>query len=174
MGQPSVSGVVRRTMETRGGHGLGDPKNSISTTGRIRGKLRIRVEPGFMEFLDRFVELDLKYGKSAINTLSLVVVNPGPVKSALRISASTTKSLRLTTELGCEYPFRTHQSHALTQPSNVQVGVVVTIRDFRKLELVVIQPESPNNALPPSSITSTEHRKVIFVVMHMRDRVNFT
>ena len=46
----------------------------------------------------------------------------------------------------------------------------MTIRDFRQLrelELVVTWPESPNNALLLSSITSTELRKITFLVRFM-------
>ena len=53
----------------------------------------------------------------------------------------------------------------------------MTIRDFRRLRelsLVVIWPESPNDALLLSSITSTELRKVIFLVPYLYNWVGFT
>ena len=52
----------------------------------------------------------------------------------------------------------------------------MTIQDFRRLqelELVVIWPKSRDNALLISSITSTELRKITFLVKYMRGGLSF-
>ena len=68
----------------------------------LRGKLRIRVEPNFPEFLDRFLKLDLRYEDLVISTPSPMSMATALVESALQISTSTVKYLRLTAQLGCE------------------------------------------------------------------------
>ena len=68
----------------------------------LRGKLHIReVHADCLEFLDRFAELDQEYEELVINT-PLLFVETKFMVSALQISTSTVKFLRLAAELQCE------------------------------------------------------------------------
>ena len=65
----------------------------------LRGKLHVYdVSPDCLEFLNRFVELDLEYEELVLDS-SCTSMETEFVQSALQISASTVKFLRLTAEL---------------------------------------------------------------------------
>ena len=71
----------------------------------LRGKLHVReVQVNCLEFLDRFAKLDQGYEELVIDTSLLLFMGTRFVASALQISTSTVKFLRLTAELQCEQP----------------------------------------------------------------------
>ena len=72
-----------------------------SLTQPLRGKLRIRVQVDSPEFFDRFAKLNLEYEELVLGRCCITLMETKSLGSALRISASTVKFLRLTCQFRC-------------------------------------------------------------------------
>jgi hypothetical protein len=65
----------------------------------FRGKLHVRdIHTNYLDFFNRFAKLDLEYEELVIDS-SFILMEPEFLESALQVSTSTIKSLRLTAEL---------------------------------------------------------------------------
>ena len=94
---PNITSLQLRSLE------LEPEEGSVSSLSRpLRGKIRVQeVGTEDLEFFNRFAELDLEYEEMVIGSTRLSMEEQF-LESALRISASTLKFLRLTAELPCE------------------------------------------------------------------------
>ena len=75
----------------------GEPAQSLSRP--LRGKVRVRVQADFPEFINRFTKLDLEYDELVIHGYLPASARMEMVGSALQISPSTVKLLRLNLQL---------------------------------------------------------------------------
>ena len=141
----------------------------------LRGKVHIYYpRSDSLEFLNRFAKLDLEYEELVIETNLWILTEIEFVESALQISASTVKFLRLAADPECECTLfalieKMSSSNPLT--SHIKAEDAVTIHNFRRLrelELVVGWPGVSHRTLF-ASITSTELRKIIFPTSYMQD-----
>ena len=153
---------------------LRDEGSAPSLSRPLRGTVYLHLKVNSPKFLDQFAKLDLEYEELIIDTF-LYGFEVKSVESALRISTSTVKFLRLIAELECERSLPTLFVRTTSSPnSRVQAEPALMIHDFRQLqelELVVTWP-SPAYETILSSITSTELRKVIFFVWTPCDWTN--
>jgi len=87
-----------------------------STSRPFRGKLRVScVHDDPLEFFDRFAKLDMEYEELVIASFAVFTYKQRQfLESALQISASTVKFLRLITDIDCKHP-----SHTLIQTSTL-------------------------------------------------------
>ena len=134
----------------------------------LRGKLELSFDyrkANSHEFVNRFAELELEYEELVIVSPSSIRRETEILQSALRVSTSTVKFLKVTAELEREHSLST-LIKTISSPlsgSRVQTGVAAAIRDFRQLEQLELAMYFPrfSHKVPLNAITSTELRKIV-------------
>ena len=145
-------------------------KGPVSTLSRpLRGRIHVG-QVDRLEFYNRFAKLDLEYEELVIDPLEMTFL-----ESALQISASTVKFLKLIAPPPCEHPtlyLPPHRSHVLTPPSHVQAEAGPMVSDFRQLQELELRFGSSGFSYRVllSSITSTKLRKIILRVFYPLNR----
>lgn len=132
----------------------------------LRGRIHVG-QVDYLQFFNRFAQLDLEYEELVIDPDFIFLEIPF-LNSAIQISASTVKFLRLAATPKREFNCAPRQDHILTPLPHAQVDAGPTLHSFRRLqelELVFGSSEFSYRTLL-SSITSIELRKIVLRVMY--------